>query len=244
MTEQIEKKIDFLQRKLGYRFKNPKLLINALTHSTFANEHSLFTSNERLEFLGDSVFSLVVSEYLYTNFPQHNEGMFTKMRAAIVNENSLYKVALKLNLQNCLLIGGSIQHDFKIHGELPVSIVSDCTEAVIASIFLDSNYNTVRDVCVKIIRYLIDEEKVLSSDSEVLDYKSLYQNLIMKKEHIPPIYKSIKLDNKGEFGEELFETSLFVKDKLICKTTASSIRKGQWQCARIAYNNFVENSSN
>ena len=124
-----------LEAAIGYRFKNITLLQNALTHSSYANErwHDGLMSNERLEFLGDSILGMVVADYLYRNFPQRPEGELTKMRADMVCETSLAQGARKVNLGEHLLLGHGEEQG---GGRERASILADATESVIAACYL------------------------------------------------------------------------------------------------------------
>ena len=127
-----------LEQKLNYRFKNQELLRNALTHSSYANEeHCKFGSNERLEFLGDSVLSIIVSEYIYKNFKNLPEGELTKLRASLVCEKALSGFSRELELGRFLYLGKGESHN---HGEERPSILADAFEAVLAAIYLDVAY--------------------------------------------------------------------------------------------------------
>lgn len=163
-----------LEERLEYRFKDVGLLRNALTHSSYANEHRDMglTSNERLEFLGDSVLGMVVADQLYREHPDMPEGELTRTRAALVCESSLEEVARGLQLGECLLLGKG--EDAGGGRERP-SILADATEAVLAAIYLDGGIAQAR----RVIRKLIlgkEEEKAVSRD-----YKTALQELIQRE---------------------------------------------------------------
>ena len=163
-----------LEERLGYQFQNRTLLENALTHSSYANEHrdAGMPSNERLEFLGDSVLGMVVADHLYREHPQMPEGELTRTRAAMVCEDSLVEVARALDLGRCLRLGKG--EDAGGGRERP-SILADATEAVIAAIYLDGGIAQAR----RVIRALIlgNEEELSASR----DYKTALQELIQKE---------------------------------------------------------------
>ena len=163
-----------LEERLGYQFQNRALLENALTHSSYANEHREvgMPSNERLEFLGDSVLGMVVADHLYREHPQMPEGELTRTRAAMVCEDSLVEVARALDLGRCLRLGKG--EDAGGGRERP-SILADATEAVIAAIYLDGGIAQAR----RVIRALIlgNEEELSASR----DYKTALQELIQKE---------------------------------------------------------------
>ena len=163
-----------LEERLGYQFKNRALLENALTHSSYANEHreTGITSNERLEFLGDSVLGMVVADHLYREHPQMPEGELTRTRAALVCEGSLVEVARALELGRYLRLGKG--EDAGGGRERP-SILADATEAVLAAIYLDGGIAQAR----RAIRVLIlgNEEEMSASR----DYKTALQELVQRE---------------------------------------------------------------
>lgn len=159
---------------LGYKFKNPELLKNALTHSSYANEsHSSFGSNERLEFLGDSVLSLIVSEHIYKNFKNLPEGELTKLRASLVCEKSLSSFSREMKLGDYIYLGKGEQHN---HGNERSSILADAFEAVLAAIYLDGGFEAAKK---HVMRFVLPELK--DRDDEVFkDYKTCLQEVIQK----------------------------------------------------------------
>lgn len=163
-----------LEERLGYQFKNRSLLENALTHSSYANEHrdSGMSSNERLEFLGDSVLGMVVADHLYREHPQMPEGELTRTRAAMVCEGSLFEVARALELGKYLRLGKG--EDAGGGRERP-SILADATEAVLAAVYLDGGIAQAR----RLIRVLIlgNEEEMSASR----DYKTALQELVQRE---------------------------------------------------------------
>ena len=163
-----------LEERLGYQFKNRSLLENALTHSSYANEHRDLgiSSNERLEFLGDSVLGMVVADHLYREHPNMPEGELTRTRAAMVCEGSLFEVARALELGKYLRLGKG--EDAGGGRERP-SILADATEAVLAAVYLDGGIAQAR----RLIRTLIlgNEEEMSASR----DYKTALQELVQKE---------------------------------------------------------------
>lgn len=163
-----------LEDRLGYQFKNGALLENALTHSSYANEHrdAGITSNERLEFLGDSVLGMVVADHLYREHPNMPEGELTRTRAALVCEGSLFEVARALELGRYLRLGKG--EDAGGGRERP-SILADATEAVLAAVYLDGGIAQAR----RLIRALIlgHEEEMSASR----DYKTALQELVQRE---------------------------------------------------------------
>lgn len=163
-----------LQQKLNYRFKNVNLLKNALTHSSYANEvRTAGSSNERLEFLGDSVLSIIVAEYLYNKYPNVPEGELTKKRAALVCEKSLCGFSRELCIGDCLLLG---KGEEKGGGRQRDSILADAFEAVLAAMYLDGGMSVAKE---HVMRFVLREEKN-GDDNAFKDYKTVLQEIIQR----------------------------------------------------------------
>ncbi len=164
-----------LEQKLNYTFRSPALLENALTHSSYANEHreSGALSNERLEFLGDSILGLVVAEHLYRMRPDLPEGDLTRIRAALVCEGSLVEVAHRLGLGEHLRLG---KGELVGGGRERPSIQADAVEAILAAVYLDGGIGQVR----KLIQTLILEQETEKAAAS-RDYKTTLQELVQRE---------------------------------------------------------------
>lgn len=162
-----------LEHRLGYHFRNIGLLEHAMTHSSYANEHRTagVTSNERLEFLGDSVLGVVVAEHLFMSHPDMPEGELTRTRAALVCESSLYEVARTLELGRYLRLG---KGEDAGGGRTRPSILADATEATLAAVYLDGGMESVRPI---IQTYILDKEREKAVDR---DYKTALQELVQR----------------------------------------------------------------
>lgn len=170
MDKKIYDSLPALESRIGYTFRNKDLLINALIHSSYMNENQVpCGSNERLEFLGDSVLSLAAAEYLYENVKK-DEGYMTKVKAAAVCETALYEYASTFDLGEFLLFGKGDQEE----GRKRPSILSDAFEAVLGAMFLDGGYEPVKKFVVPFISELIVE------DNGVKDYKTKLQEVVQK----------------------------------------------------------------
>ncbi len=159
------------ENKIGYSFKNKKLLEVALTHSSYANENRIQADNERLEFLGDSVLGFVTAEYLFSEFKTQPEGKLTNLRAAVVCEKSLFKFAEKISLGDYILMGKGEEHT---GGRNRPSIVSDAFEAVIAAMYLDGGMEAVKPYILGFIKDAVKREVNFK------DNKSLLQEEVQK----------------------------------------------------------------
>ena len=166
--------MEALEEKLGYRFTDRSLLENALTHSSYANENRArgMQSNERLEFLGDSVLGMVVADYLYRTHPDLPEGDLTRTRAALVCEESLAEVARTLELGAYLKLGRGEEAG---GGRTRPSITADAVEAVLAAVYLDGGIGSARKL---IQRFILDKEEEKSASR---DYKTALQELVQRE---------------------------------------------------------------
>ena len=173
-SEKEQKEMEQLERTIGYTFHNKKLLRQALTHSSYANEKKLgkLGCNERLEFLGDAVLELVSSDVLYARFPKIPEGELTKKRASLVCEPSLAYCARQFDLPQYLLLG---RGEDMTGGRMRDSIVSDATEALLGAIYLDGGFEKARDF---VLRFILNdmEHKQLFYDS-----KTILQEIVQEK---------------------------------------------------------------
>lgn len=172
INDVIRESIRAFEEKIGYEFKDKSYIQTALTHSSFANEHKEFNYNERLEFLGDSVLGLVVSDYLFRARNDLPEGKLTRLRANVVCEESLSAVARKINLGDHLFLG---KGEKASGGSDRDSILADATEAVIAAIYLDGGFDQARDFILSNLRDTIAK----NIDGNIFrDYKTILQEII------------------------------------------------------------------
>ncbi len=168
------------EKKINYTFKNKELLHEALSHSSYANENKRGkNSNERLEFLGDSVLSIVVSEHIFTHFKHLPEGELTKMRASLVCEKALHEFSYKIDLGEHILLGKGEENS---GGRERPSIVSDAFEAVIAAIYLDGGLEKAREYILSFIPDNLDRNRAKALN----DYKTVLQEIIQRnpEEHV------------------------------------------------------------
>ena len=215
-----------LELKLNYKFKNPELLKNALTHSSFANEeHCKFGSNERLEFLGDSVLSIIVSEYIYKNFKNLPEGELTKMRAALVCEKALFSYSKELELGKFLYLGKGESHN---HGEQRPSILADAFEAVLAAIYLDGGFEPAKK---HVLRFISSELEHSDADA-FKDYKTLLQEVIQKNPEERLVY--ILTDEAGPDHDKRFTVEVHLNSNVIGSGIGKSKKQAEQEAARKA----------
>ena len=215
-----------LEENLRYEFKNKKLLINALTHTSYANEaRDGISSNERLEFLGDSVLSIVVSEYIYKEFNNLPEGELTKLRASLVCEKSLCQFSRELDLGKHLRLG---KGEDKGGGRERDSILADAFEAVLAAMYLDGGFNVAKN---HVMRFIKDELK--HTDDEVFkDYKTALQEIIQKNPEESVTY--ILTKESGPDHDKVFEVEVRLNSNTIGKGVGKNKKQAEQSAAKEA----------
>ncbi|MBI5078779.1 ribonuclease III [Candidatus Saganbacteria bacterium] len=185
LTVERERELQDLGKKLGVSFLNKFLLNQSLTHSSYGHEQNC-PDNERLEFLGDAVIKLVVSEYLYHKFPAYAEGELTKIRAAAISDETFGKVGKKLNLGEYLLLS---PNEKKSGGQKRKSNLANAFEAVVGAVYMDAGLGKVRDLIVELLR---EEVETVSRAGYIRDYKSALQEHAQKYHRELPHYHVIK----------------------------------------------------
>ena len=222
----IESQLTQLQKRLGYRFKKHKLLMAALTHSSYANEKNdiSINSNERLEFLGDSVLGLAVADLIFNEYPKMTEGQMTKLRAELVCEKSLLAFAEKLELGNCLLLG---RGEEKSGGRARPSILADAVEAVIAAMYLDGGFDPVSKL---LSNYFSSEKDSLRIENR--DHKTLLQEVVQEKSGQILSYKTV--DESGPDHMKQFTVEVSLNGAPIGRGTGKSKKEAEQAAASAA----------
>ena len=213
--------LEILQEKLGYKFKDTKLLKVALTHKSSNSGYN----NERLEFLGDAVMDLVVAEYLFKKL-NTSEGDLSKLRAALVNEKSFSKFANLLNLGENLILS---QAEEKNGGRSKDSLLSDAFEAIFGAIYLESGIEPCKEIAVRILEEIypkIDPKTLLK------DHKTALQELTQGEFGVTPEYRLI--GSKGPDHMKEFEMALFLGDKELSRAVGKSKKEAEQKAAKIA----------
>ena len=224
MNEQ--QSLETLQQKIGYKFKNEKLLYEALSHSSFANENKKSrNSNERLEFLGDSVLSIVVSDYIFKHFTHIPEGELTKLRASLVCESSLFEFAKKIDLGSHIFLG---KGEEMTGGRERPSIISDAFEAVIPAIYLDGGMEAVAPYILS----FIPKDITPKGSSSFHDYKTSLQEIIQKnpEEKIEYFLKS----ESGPDHDKKFTVQVLLNNNVIGEGTGRSKKTAEQAAAKEA----------
>ena len=213
------------EKVIGYTFKDKQLLTNAITHSSYANERRT-KSNERLEFLGDSVLSIVISDYIYKKMENNDEGDLSKLRASIVCEESLYIAAKRIDLDKLILLG---KGEEVTGGRKRPSIVSDAYEALIAAIYLDSDIETARKWIID--HMLTDIEEAISGKRNK-DYKTTLQEKV-QKEHLETVTYRLVLET-GQDHNKTFVMAAYLGDEKIGEGKGQSKKEAQQRAAKAA----------
>ena len=217
-----------LQQTLGVSFNKLSLLEQALVHSSYVNENPGFapTSNERLEFLGDAVLGQIVAEKLYQDFPQLSEGEMTRLRAALVCQDTLARVARAIKLGGYLYLG---KGEKASGGQRKPANLARALEAVIAAIFLDRDSFTARDVTLRLFNKEL--QKVISQGVAV-DYKSQLQEFIQASQQPPPVYYLVEAT--GPDHDKTFTVEVRIGDTVLGKGTGKSKKTAEMEAARSA----------
>ncbi len=195
--------IEVFEKKINYQFNDKEKIKLAFTHSSYANEHrnTISENNERLEFLGDAVLDMIVSEYIYKKFPKMPEGELTKLRAGVVCEGSLAKIAREFEFGKYLLLG---KGEECTGGRNRDSILADAFEAVIGAICLDGGIDAVGKYIMSFMEKAIDDMKI---NFRTLDCKTHLQEIIQKNSKNPIVYKII--DEKGPDHDKVFVAEVY-----------------------------------
>ena len=223
------KNFAILEKSLGLEFKNRDLLIEAFCHRSYLNEHPDFylPHNERLEFLGDAVLELIVTEYLYKKYPEKNEGELTNWRAALVNAKILGELAKNLGFNDFLLLS---KGEEKETGKARLYILANTFEALIGAIYLDQGYEVAKNFVEKnLIEIKLPEiiEKGLFKDP-----KTRFQEEAQERVKITPTYKV--LEEWGPDHAKHFVVGVFLGDELIAKGEGSSKQEAEEEAAKNA----------
>lgn len=193
------------QEDLGYLFKDLTLLERALIHTSCKLEYK--GSNERLEFLGDAILGMVISEHVYKAFPEYYEGELTKIKSVIVSQSTLAKVGNRLRLGQYITVGKGL-HDYQVAlGGFPRSLIANVFEAVIAAIYLDGGLKAARDF---ILAHLSEDVKLVCRDEHEKNYKSLLQQYCQKYMNTTPHYRVVR--QEGPDHGKVFEVVVVIKD--------------------------------
>ena len=215
-----------LENAIGYRFRDITLLQNAMAHSSYANEqwHNSLMSNERLEFLGDSILGMCVADYLYKSFPDRPEGELTRMRADMVCEQALAVVAQRLSLGQHLLLGHGEE---QTGGRNRNSILADAVESVIAACYLDGGMDVAKAFIDQFVLCNVPVKQLHNAD-----YKAMLQELVQQRKNQVLTYRLI--GESGPDHNKLFAVCVFLNDREVGRGEGTSKKRAEQQAAQAA----------
>jgi ribonuclease III len=226
-----ESSLEALDSALGVRFTDPELRVAALTHRSFAFEHGLRVTNERLEFLGDSVLGLVVTDLAYRIYPEMPEGQLAKLRAAIVNMQALADVARTLGVGDVVLLGKGEEQS---GGRAKASILADALEAVFGAVYLDRGLDVARELIERLFRPRMEAYVRGEGDR---DFKTILQELASQELRAIPEYR---IEDRGPDHEKEFTATVLVAGEALGTGTGRSKKEAEQQAAREAYARIAE----
>ena len=217
--------IEILEKNLNIEFLNKNLLQEAFIHKSYAYENNI-QSNEKLEFLGDAVLELVISEYLYKNYSRLKEGEMTKVRAAVVCEQSLYEVAKRHNFSDFLKVSKS---EYQTKGNENPAILADSVEAFIAAVFLDLGLDKAKEF---IITNLKDSVEIASKHVGMKDYKTVLQEKLQEHGEVKILYELIK--ESGPDHDKIFTVNVSCNGKVLAEGEGKTKKGAEMEAARKA----------
>jgi ribonuclease-3 len=227
--------LEHLQGALGYRFNHPSLLRDSLVHRSYSvgtdGRQSRSASNERLEFLGDSVLSLVVNDYLYHRYQDKSEGELTKMKSVIVSKQILAHLAKKIELGRCVLVSDNAK---KAGVAEMQSVLADTLEAVFGGVFIDGGFEAARQC---ILNVLPDKPGEIVYQESTINYKSLLQEYIQALHKVPPRYRVYSTE--GPDHDKKFEVEVVVQKTSLGKGSGKTKKHAEQEAARTAYRRLM-----
>ena len=219
-----------LEKLIGYEFSNRELLFEALTHKSYSHEHKLVRNYERLEFLGDAVLQLIVTEYLVAKYKDYDEGILSKFRGYFVSEDFLSEISKEINIGEYILLGKGEESS---GGKSKNSLLCDIFESLVAAVYLDGGYNHARSVvillCSDKIDEIIREDKFLDSKTELQKYAQKFYDQL-------PKYTVV-----SEYGPEhdkVFVVNVYLDGKLLGTGRGKSKKKAEQEAAKNALLNI------
>ncbi len=218
-----------LHKELGYRFRNPELILQAFRHSSYVNEQvgANLEDNERLEFLGDAVLDLAISHFLMEHFRDASEGDLSKFRAMLVDEAGLFHVATKLNLGAYLALGKGEEQS---GGRHKPSILADTTEALIGAIYLDGGFDVAKQIIQRLFLPLL---KKVHTEDLLQDFKSLLQEYTQQAYKALPKYRLV--EETGPAHDKAFRIALSINGAFLAEGRGKSKKEAEQHAAREAF---------
>jgi ribonuclease-3 len=211
-----------LEDRLNYSFQDKKLIIEALTHKSYKQPYN----NERLEFLGDAVLDLIVGQYLFEKFPNHDEGKLSKMRASLVNEEGFTRLAQHIGLGNQLFLSNAEENN---DGRSKPSLLSNAFEAIIGALYLEAGLDKARQISIKLLEEVYPD---ISLDTLFKDYKTTLQEMTQARYGTTPEYKLV--GSHGPDHKKEFEIAVYIDDKEYARASGKSKKVAQQEAASLA----------
>ncbi len=223
-----------LCERIGYKFRDRSLLLNALCHASFCNERGdlELRDNERLEFLGDAVLELAISDLLMNRFAQAEEGHLSRYRAALVDEAGLCQVAEAIRLGKYLLLGKGEELS---GGREKPSILADAMEALIGAIYIDGGFEQAKEVVIRLFSFRMEN---LGDRDTIYDFKSLLQEFTQQQYKTTPTYRLV--EEWGPPHEKVFRVSLSIKGAVVAHGEGKSKKEAEQRAAKAAYISMTE----
>lgn len=208
---------------LGYKFKNPDLLKESLTHASIADRR--LESNERMEFLGDAVLDLIICEALYRKFPEYQEGDLTKIKSAVVSRRTCAEVATETGLVDLLIIGKGISS----RNALPSSLAAAVYESIVAALYLDGGFDVVKEY---VLRTMMPKLEIIAADAHQQNFKAVLQQYAQKVLSATPVYEL--LDEKGPDHSKCFEVCVAIDGRRFTSAWGPNKKTAEQKAALLA----------
>lgn len=218
-----------VERALGYTFRDPRCFAEAVTHKSYSNEQMGGVPaghNERLEFLGDAVLELIVSDYIFAHYPGMDEGQLTRIRAEVVNEKSLARIGRHLGLGACLLLGKGEEMS---GGRHKTSLIADALEALLGAVFSDGGFEATRSVVLPLVE---DSIHKAASRKEGMDFKTRLQEWLQARKQGIPVYKLIAAE--GPDHKKLFTCQVACEGSVLGQGQGKTKKAAEQEAARQA----------
>ncbi|MBI5099289.1 MAG: ribonuclease III [Nitrospirae bacterium] len=237
MRVSSSKNIADLENNLGYTFKKKSLLKEAITHKSYAHEKQKgsLSFNERMEFLGDSVLELIISEYIFTTYPEYTEADLSRIKAYTVQESTLAEIAKSINIGECLILG---KGEEMTGGRKKDSLLADAFEAVLAAIYLDGGYKKAKAF---ILRHLIYKTDELSTKNFIFDFKTKLQEVAQAEFGVLPAYVIHK--EEGPEHKKTFEVKVFINENYLGLGKGKTKKAAAQKAAEAALKKLKKNAS-
>ncbi len=221
-----QKKGKYMNKNFKYNFKNPSLFETAMTHSSYANEQKNIESNERLEFLGDAILGIICAEYLFNKHTDLPEGELTKLRAAIVCEQSLYEVGTFLGIEKSIILGKGEELN---GGRSRHSIIADAVEALLAAIYLDGGMEAAKGFA---LTFIPKQETLSQTGKAFKDYKTILQEIVQKNREETLTYRLAR--EEGPDHNKVFTIEILLNSNVFAEGKGKSKKEAEQMAAREA----------